>query len=291
MALLLFLIPISSRSLPLTETLYIIPGEEINIQLQQHFFHQGSSMKRMDTIGMGFGLFSDVSLWFSFDVMHSGPGFYDGDQIGDTFFYLKWAIGDFLRDTLHIGYFLKFRIPTGSNLYSSSVWRNMSAGINQITMGVLVKYDLSHLFFHFNLFYVFQDESGKNFYDGFNFNPTDQNFYINLIGLNPWASGAFLYYEKLKNDYIELSLAINTDYLYPFIPYLEIKWSVRPYRGEVDSSGIAVAGGDVDPLELSFGLNFFISPEVRIGAYGVFTLLRVDGYTDIKWGFDVSLQF
>jgi len=291
MTLLLFLIPISASSLPLTETLYIIPDEEINVQLQQHFYHNNSSINRMDTFVLGFGLFSDLSLWISFDVIHGGPWFHDNDRVGDTSFYIKWAIGDFFKDTLHIGYFLKFKIPTGSNQYTIADWRNMSAGINQITTGVLVKYDLRHFFFHFNLFYVFQEEAGKNFYNGFHFNPLDQNFYTNIIGFNLFSENAFLYYENLKNDYVEISLAINTDYLYPFIPFVELKWSVRLYRGLVDATGIAVKGGDADPLELSFGANFFILPELRLGAYGVFTLIPVDGYTDIKWGFDVSLQF
>ena len=74
------------------------------------------------------------------------------------------------------------------------------------------------VFIHLNLFYTFREANGEDFWGGFYINITKKETWEKFFGLNPAAKNTFFNIGRLKNDYMTVSMAWNTNYFYPFVP-------------------------------------------------------------------------
>jgi hypothetical protein len=222
--------------------------------LREEFFTHGDGFRR-ETAKMNFGILPFLSLGYWLQFLHSGLVHGGESDIGDSFLRAWLYLGDYRGNTLHIGLFSLYRIPTGANAYSDPKWRNLALGNNELKLGPVVQYDAARFYFHVNLFYVF---------------------------LEP---------ESLDNDYAVFSLAVNTDLLYPFIPYAEFYTSSWINKPKDDPESLSAEGSEVNPLLLSAGCRYFLSASAYVGAYFKVAPIRREGYIEEVIGLDLGIQF
>jgi hypothetical protein len=285
--------PFDAFALPLTETVYSIPEDQLEFSLKEEVHHNGNYYTK-EQLSIGMGITPNLSIWFLFDYLHlHNPAAYSQNQIGDVYLKVHSYLGDVLNDTIHFSFLILFRFPTGKDAYSDATWRNLSFGNNEITMGPIVKFDIiEKIFLHFNLFYTFRAAPSEDFYGGFHIDPFSAVTWENVFGLNFMSPKAFLYYERLKNDYMTISLAVNTNAIYPVVPFFETNISFRLYRDPIDTSSIMIKAAGSDPaLFLSVGANFFITKEIFIGLYAIFSPIPYQNFTSEIYGFNFSIQF
>jgi hypothetical protein len=280
------------QALPLTETTYTIPDGGVEFAFREEYVNV-EKFYRKEHVELGFGVLSDLSIWFKFDYLHGGAFDMGQGQVGDIFFKLWHYIGDYFSNRMHLGLMVEFRFPTGENAYTSSKWRNLCLGNHEITIGPVAQFDLRDIvFFHANVFYTFRQERNEDFYGGFYINPVSEKTYTKLFGLNPFADDAFLSVDRLKNDYITLALAVNTRVMYPFIPYVELSTSFRLFRGSFKTSDLPIEGAGIDSFLLSAGIRYFFRRTIYLGLYVVVNPLMdlQPGYLTNTVGFDFSVQ-
>jgi hypothetical protein len=294
MALFLFLCSnFSYASMTLTETIYTIPESNVELVFHEEYIRI-NHFYRKEHIELGFGLIPDLSIWFKFDYLH-GEAFDMGQgEVGDLFFKFWYYIGDYAGDILHLGWFTQFRFPTGKNAYSDASWRNLALGNYDLKIGLVAQVDvIEKIFFHFNVFYTFRPARNDDFYGGFYINPVKEETYTNLFGFNPFSENSFLSYRRLENDYITLAGAINTNVIYPVVPYVEFYGSFRPYQGSVDIDDVPIEAAKYDVFLIGVGLRFFFFRHVFLGIYTVVNPLMETqkGYITNVIGFDMSYRF
>lgn len=294
MALFLFLLTKAAfAAMTLTETIYTIP--ESNVELVFHEeYARTTRFYRKEHIELGFGLLPDLSIWFKFDYLHEGAFDMGQGEVGDLFFKFWYYLGDYAGDILHLGWFTQFRFPTGKNAYSNPRWRNLALGNHEIKIGLVGQVDvIQKIFFHLNLFYTFRPGRNEDFYDGFFINPVKEETYTRLFGLNPFSDDTFLSYKRLKNDFITIACAMNTNVVYPFVPYIEFYGSFRPYQGSVDIDDVPIEAAEYNVFLISCGVRYFFFRYVYLGIYTIVNPLMETqkGYITNVIGFDMSYQF
>ncbi|MCP4131342.1 MAG: hypothetical protein GY754_10205 [bacterium] len=292
MALFLF-IPGEKRvfGLPVTETIYMIPEDEIELTLGEELWRVNDNFMK-ERFGLGFGVLRDLSLWLLFEYVHQGV--WTGEsEMGDAFLKIRYYLGDYNENTIHMALLFQFRIPTGKDAYHSGEWRNVALGNNEFKFGLISQFDIFDvLYLHFNLLYVFREGDNEDFYGGFYLNPVQKDTYVKLFGFNPFSEGAFFYKDRLKNDYMSAALACNTDSIYPVIPYIEVYGSFRLYRGGIDTGSVRIEAAGVDPvLLLSGGIRYFFSESVYLGLYAVVNPLRQQDFIKEIYGLDFGVNF
>ena len=294
MALFLFLLCTERvYSLPLTETTYTLPEGGVEFAFHEEYINV-RHFYRKEHVELGFGILTDLSIWFKFDYLHGGAFEMEQGEVGDLFFKFWYYIGDYFNEIMHLGFMVEFRFPTGKNAYSSKEWRNLCLGNHEITLGPVARFDLKKIiFFHANVFYTFRQDKNEDFYGGFYINPVNEDTYVNLFGLNPFSDDAFLSWDRLKNDYFTLSVAVNTNLVYPFIPYIELSSSFRVFRGKIEMENVPIEGAGIDSFLISAGVRYFLMRSVYLGIYAVVNPLMdiQEGYLKNIIGVDLSYQF
>jgi hypothetical protein len=289
--ILCLLIPsIASGSLPLTETINTIPEGEVELIFRAEYLKKDISDYRRESYGLGLGILPQLSMWYSLHYIHQEAIKSQKNELGDTFLRIWYYIDDYFNDTLHLGFLTIFRLPTGKNAYEEEEWQNISFGNNELKVGPVFQLDLARVFFHINTLYVFREGEGEKFYDGIYINPLKKETYQKVFGLNFKSGDTFLEEERLKNDYIIISLAVNTDILYPVIPYFGFYYSSRLSR-DANTQNIPIEGAGVNPVLVSLGLRYFFSESLYAGFYSIISLIRESNYVNEIYGFDFSLQF
>jgi len=280
LALIFLLCPQNAPALQLTQTVYTIPEDHLDIFFKEEFHDRASYFSR-ERLGLGLGLFSGFSAWFSIDYIRKT---FDNSEasIGDTSIKLWYYFGDFLSNTLHIGFLLEFNLPTGPNVYYNQKWAGLAAGRNELSPGIACGFDpAENIFLHFSLLYTFREGSDDNFYGGFHLDPTKSGTFTSLLGLNPFDEKAFLYKGRLRNDFFTLSAAVSSDKLYPFIPYAEAGASFRP-------AGVELEDGDsIVPFTAVLGGRYFFSRRAYIGLFAGVSPFPSD-YARAIYGIDAS---
>ena len=278
-------------SLPLTETINTIPEGEIEIFFFDEVIKIAERFRR-ETYGLGFGLTSSFSIWYSFQYLHRGVLSSRGNELGDSFFKVWYNFGNFFEYILHLGILGSFRLSTGTDAYIDDEWRNLSFGNNELKLGPVFQLDVNQIFVHINTFYVFRESYCEGFFNGIYINPMEKKTYTKLFGLNFLSNNTFMEKDRLKNDYLVFSIAVNTDCFYPCIPYFEVYTSRRVYRKrDNDSDHISIEGAGVNPVMFSIGFRYFYSYATFIGLYLITNPIRDSQYIRDIFGFDFSLQF
>jgi len=281
----------TADALPLTDTVYTITEENFEFIFREEV-HRVNDYYRKERIGMGFGILPRFSFWLMADYLHRGIADTSEDVMGDMLLKLWYYAGDYAGNTLHLGFKLQFRIPSGPDVYGGGDWSSLALGRHELEAGVAGKYDiLPRLFLHFNLDYIFRQGNNESFYGGFHVNPVSADTYRTLLGLNPFAHDAFLSGPRLKNDFMNLACALNTDGIYPFIPYFEASWSFRLYRGKIMEDDIPMEGGAVEPFLLSLGGRWFFTRSLYVGFYAVVNPVWNDNFTKAVFGVDMGVEF
>ncbi len=291
-ALILFLLipSIVSGSLPLTETINTMPEGEVELIFREEYLKKETSDYRRETYGLGLGILPDLSIWYSLHYIHQKAVESQNNELGDTFLKIWYYIDDYFNDTLHLGFLTVFRLPTGKNAYEEEEWQNISFGNNELKIGPVIQFDLHRVFFHLNTLYVLRAGEGEDFYDGIYIHPLKKETYKKVFGLNFKSDGTFLEEERLKNDYIIISIAVNTDIVYPVIPYVEFYYSNRLYC-DTNTENIPIEGSGINPILISLGLRYFFSQPLYVGLYSIISLIRESNYLNEIYGFDFSFQF
>ena len=245
---------------------------------------------RRERASLGFGVLDGVSVWYAVEYLDRESG---GDEsgIGDSFLKVWYCLGSAAGSRLHGGILALFRVPTGPSAYDGPRWRNVSLGVSEISTGAAVQWELPPLFIHGSMLYTFRQGEGEDFYGGFNGSPSRKKTYSSAFGLNPFHEDAFLYGDRLRNDYISASLAANTLLLYPVVPFIELYVSHRVYRRETGNDRLPIEGAGVNPVLGGAGFRYFITSRGYLEAYAVAALVRHSGYIREMFGISAGLQF
>lgn len=291
-ALILFFICTDVKAaLPLTETIYTIPENGLEISLREQVLRLDDNFRK-ETYSLGIGLLPNCSIWYSFDYLHNDIFHPSSNILGDSYLKIWLYAGDYFG-IVHTGMLFFFRIPTGPDSYAENNWRNVSFGNNELKIGPVTRIDFRKKFFlHLNLFYVFREGHNQGFYNGYHLNLSKKETYSRVFGLNFRSKDAFLSSDRLKNDYAVYSMAVNTIIIYPVIPYVEFYTSHRVYKkqsGEYEN--LPIEGAGINPVFLSVGGRYFFSESVFLGLYYIFNPKREKNFIKDIIGFDFSLQF
>ncbi|RPI96000.1 MAG: hypothetical protein EHM32_04280 [Spirochaetales bacterium] len=280
----------SRASMPHTETIATLPEGTMELLVEEEFFTHDNGYRR-DTFGIGFGIVDRLCARVYFQYLHDGfPSSRDA-VVGDTFVRLWWYAGGAAGGALRWGLLALFRFPTGPNAYTDERWRNLALGNNELKLGPVAQYQAGVLFFHANLFYVFREKNREGFYNGLYLNPAEKQTYNKAFGLNFMSDGTFLYSKRLENDYAVASLALNTDALYPFIPWVSAYVSRRFARVRDEIEEIPVEGALVNPLLFSAGARYFFSYNTFAGISATVSAVRKRQYPGETIGIEMRLQF
>ncbi len=280
----------SHASMPFTETIATLPEGSMELLVNEEFFTYDSGYRR-DTFGIGFGIIDSLSARVYLQYLHKGfPASRDA-ALGDTFVRLWWYAGTAAGGALHWGVLALFRFPTGPNAYTDERWRNLALGNNELKLGPVAQYEAGAFFFHANLFCVFREKDREGFYNGLYLNPVEKETYRKAFGLNFMADGTFLDPKRLENDYAAASLALNTDTLYPFIPWVSAYASRRFSRVHEEIEEIPIEGALVNPLLFSAGARYFFSYNAFAGLSATVSAVRRRHYPGEIVGVEMRLQF
>jgi hypothetical protein len=281
-----------AAALPLTETIYMIPEYTVELLLRDEVY-QTDRWSRKDTVGLGFGATDEFSLWLFFDYLSQSAFKARKSDIGDLFIKGKFYIGDYARNQVHIGFLMSLRFPLAKNAYNSDEWRNLGLGKYELKMGPFFRFDVLDVFFiHLNLFYTFREANGEDFWGGFYLDISKKETWEKVFGLNPKAKNTFFNIDRIKNDYISLSMAWNTHYFYPFVPYIECYGSFRVSRDHIDSGDVPIEAARYNTFLMSAGLRYFFLEAVYLGIYTIQNPLQGSQKDYIKgiYGIELSAQ-
>jgi hypothetical protein len=279
-------------SLPLTETIYMIPESSVEIFLRDEVFDTDRQSRR-DTLGLGFGATDNFSLWIQMSYLSQDAFRVTKSDIGDLFVRGKFYIGDYAKNQVHLGFLLDLRFPLAKNAYSTKDWRNLALGKYELRLGPAARFDILDVaFIHVNLFYTFREANGEDFWGGFYIDITKKETWEKFFGLNPAADNTFFSTGRLKNDYMTLSMAWNTNYFYPVVPYLEFYGSFRVSRAGIDSSSVPIEAARYNAFLLGAGLRYFFMEAVYLGVYTVQNPLQGFQADFIRgiYGIELSVQ-
>lgn len=281
-----------ASALPLTETIYMIPEYTVEIFLRDEVY-QADRWSRKDSIGIGFGATDEFSLWMQFDYLSQSAFRATRSDIGDLFIKGKFYIGDYARNQVHIGFLMSLRFPLAKNAYVSDEWRNLALGKYELKLGPFFRFDVLDVFFiHLNTFYTFREANGEDFWGGFYLDVTKEDTWKKFFGLNPKAKNTFFNIDRIKNDYLSFSMAWNTNYFYPFIPYVEFYGAVRVTRERIDAGDVPIEACKYNTFLMSAGLRYFFMEAVYLGVYTVQNPLQASQKDYIKgiYGIELSVQ-
>lgn len=280
----------SVQGMPLAETTYLVPVSEIELFLREEV-HVLKRTYRRDTAGIGFGVTSWMSAWVRFDYCTMGLYPIRRTDIGDLSLKAKFVIGDWFDQRLHLGFLVDIRFPTGRNAYASADWRTLALGKTELKLGPFWRIDIARiLYLHFNCFYVFREGTGEDFWGGFFIDITKQETWENVFGFNPAKKNTFFSTRRLKNDYVAGALAISTDLFYPLTIQIECYGSVRVSRAPIDTGNVPIEGCGINPLLLSAGVRYFITPRLYVGLYTVQNPIKQEDYIRAIYGLECSIQ-
>jgi hypothetical protein len=285
-------LPGRARALPLTETIYMIPEYNVEIFLRDEVYDTGK-LGRKDSFGLGFGATDRFSLWLQMSYLSQSAFKVTRSDIGDLFLKSKFYIGDYADNAVHLGFLLDIRFPLAKNAYVTSYWRNLALGKNEIRLGPFARFDILRVaFVHVNLFYTFREANGEDFWGGFYINIANKETWEKFFGLNPAADGAFFSLKRLKNDYMTVSMAWNTNYIYPFVPYVEFYGSFRVSRAHIDTSDVPIEAAKYNAFLLGAGIRYFFMDAIYLGIYTVQNPLRANQKEFIQaiYGMELSFQ-
>jgi hypothetical protein len=276
-------------SLPLTETINTIAEGEIEVLFREEYLRGDESDFRREEYGLGLGVLPQFSLWYRLQYLHRGVPESREDELGDTFLHIWYYLGDFFNDHLHAGLLAVFRLPTGRNAYEDATWRTVSFGNNELKVGPVFQFDLHKVFIHLNILYVFREGDGEGLYDGISLNPLKKETYTRVFGLNFMAEDSFLEKERLKNDYLIGAVAINTNAVYPLIPYVEFFFA--DWISQDTQERLPIENGTTYPRLASVGFRYFFSTALYLGIYTGVNLCRENAEFNELYGFDFGFQF
>ncbi len=292
-ALILFLTAVNrADALPLTETIYMVPEYAVEIYLRDEVC-QTDRWSRKDSIGLGFGATDEFSLWLNFDILSQSAFRINRADIGDLFIKGKFYIGDFARNQVHLGFLISLRFPLAKNAYANEEWRNLALGKYELKMGPFFRFDVLDVFFiHLNMFYTFREGNAEDFWGGFYLNITKSETWEKVFGLNPKAKNTFLNIDRIKNDYLTFSMAWNTNYFYPFVPYIECNGSVRVTGDYINTGDVPIEAARYNTFLMSAGLRYFFMEALYLGVYTVQNPLRASQHNFIQaiYGIEMSMQ-
>jgi hypothetical protein len=290
LAFIAFAIP--AQSLPLTETIYMIPENEVEVFFRDEVCDTGK-YNRKDSMGLGFGATDYFSLWVQFDLLSQNAFDAKKADIGDILLKARFFFGDYIHNQIHLGFLSNVRFPSGKNAYAGSDWRNLALGKYELKVGPFCRFDiLKTVFVHLNLFYTFREANGEDFWGGFYINIFKEDTWKKAFGFNPAEKGTFLNVNRLKNDFAAASMAWNTNVLYPFIPFIEIYASFRTMKGKIDTQSVPIEAAKYNVFLLSAGLRYFIMNAIYLGIYSVQNPFRKQqpGVLQARYGIEISLQ-
>lgn len=279
-------------ALPLSETIYMVPESSVEIFLRDEVFDTDRQSRR-DTLGIGFGATENFSLWIQMSYLSQGAFRIKKSDIGDMFIKGKFYIGDYAKNQVHLGFLLDMRFPLSKNAYASADWRNLSLGKYELRLGPFARFDILDVaFINLNLFYTFREANGENFWGGFYIDITKKKTWEKFFGLNPAADDTFLSTGRLKNDYMTVSMAWNTNYIYPFVPYIEFYGAFRVSRAGIDTSGVPIEAARYNAFLMGAGLRYFFMEAVYLGIYTVQNPLQRSQKDFIRgiYGIELSVQ-
>jgi hypothetical protein len=280
-----------ASSLPLTETIYMIPEYDVEIFLRDEVYDTGK-FSRKDSFGLGFGATDAFSLWIHMSYLSQSAFRVNRSDVGDLFIKGKFYIGDYANNMVHLGFLMDVRFPLAKNAYVTSYWQNLALGKYEVRLGPFARFDLLDVaFIHLNLFYTFREANGEDFWGGFYFNILKKDTWEKFFGLNPAADNTFFSGTRLKNDYMTISMAWNTNYFYPFVPYLEFYGSFRVSRAHIDTSGVPIEAARYNAFLLGAGLRYFFMEAIYLGIYTVQNPLRLSQPEFIRAIYGIELSF
>ncbi len=292
MLILIFLSQVHIHPLPLTETCYIIPDGEIEFLFQEQL-HKLNNFYRAEQISLGFGIIQNLSMTLYSQLLHQGS-YTNGNKtaIGDSFMKISYFLGRYYHEIINLGLIIKFRFPTGEDSYIDNRWGDINFGKNELKIGPVARLKLNRaLNIHMSLFYLMRESENESFYSGFKVNLIRLESYKSFFGFNPYAEGAFFEKKRLMNDYFIFNIAINTEFLLPVLPFIEIQFSRRVRETSRPAHEHEPLPLNSEPILISAGSRYFFSLSNYLGLYGLIN--PADSKKNLKWliGIEGGLLF
>ncbi len=291
LALIVFISPPKPlhAALLFTETINTLPEGAIEFSLQYDRIEADEPFGR-ERFSFGFGMLPKLSVWYSVHYLQRG-GAAEERQLGDSFLKFWYYCGDFFSDRFHCGISTVLRLPTGPDAYADPRWRAVAFGNSELVAGPVAQIDISRVYIHLNYFYAFRAAAGEDFFGGLSLNPGNRESYRRWFGFNPSGEENFLYKDRLKNDYMVFSCALNSDYGYPVLPWIGVHAVHRVYRRTVEADEIPLEGAGINPVFLHGGARYFLTYYTFVSLHGAWCLNGSSDYIRGIAGLNFSLQF
>jgi len=277
--------------LPLTKTCYTTPQDTIDMNFNEEFIYT-DTMNRKDIFVFNLGILSNTSIGLEFSLINYGA-FETGENLtGDILFNFWHYCGDIFDGFIDTGFNIVIRIPTGPDAYTDEKCRNLSFGNNELKIGPVFSFNITNSeVVSLNINYIFREGKGEKLYSGININPSKSNTYKSCLGLNPFYKGAFLEGENLKNDYMNISAGIISSMFFPWVFFIELYYSARPYMDRDAIEKINIEGDKVNPFLFSMGIKYFFSKSVFLQVSNTINLLMDEKYPKNITQFGLNLFF
>ena len=190
-------------------------------------------------------------------------------RVGDITLHLNFALEWFSKYML-INYYLGFNTGSGNDYDQLENHPLENYGHEEWRTGFIGYKDFSFLAFHWNFFYVFRSEAEPTLFGSF-FNTMTLNIFSREawergLGFNPAHKETFFYKENFSNDNLDINLGLNTQKLYPYVPFLEILVNIN-FKNDFPRKA---PGSGIMKNQLSLGSKLFLNQDQFILKAAVF---------------------
>ena len=187
-------------------------------------------------------------------------------RLGDVKFHLNFAT-DWFEKAGKFNYFLEYNVGTGASIDELTTHPMESYGHQEWRTGLIYFRKWDYFSISANLFYVFKNKDEKTLFqsffgDGVTLNPFNEQSYRRAFGFNPKNDQAYFYEGNLKNDNMEYGLAVNSELVYPFVPFVEGTFSHDFWGAQSKSRYVRLAPGlGLFRTQLITGFKYFMADD------------------------------
>ena len=251
-----------SYSLMLVESPRVMSPDDIEINMSERVIRT-SARFFIGRYGAAIPLGGRFVAAFDFNYLQHSTGSVAADA-GDGLFSLSYYIGE--SGALKSGIMMSYNIPFGRDVYDDHALANVSLGRRELFLGPCARLDAGEIAFHAYAGYGARQKGDGLFNKGF-------------------FSKA-----RAENDIVRGGIGVNTSYLHPVIPSLEIYCGSAVRKGHGDLGDLPVEGGDIRVVDAVTGITFFMTRDNCVSLYWREPLCRHPGYLKRSMDFRVSAR-
>lgn len=206
-------------------TVYLVAPDLAGVELTQRAYYDPEGyLVWYREQNLSLSITEDVELGFHVPYIIHSEGELDFSRLGDLKVHLNFAT-DWFKSAGLFNYYLEYNSGSGPPYTDLTTHELESYGYPEWRTGLIFMRKTDYVTFHANLYYVFRGENEVGFFDGMAFNVFTKETWERALGFNYNDDRNFFYKGNFKNDNIEYLFAVNTDLLYPLVPFTELTFS------------------------------------------------------------------